>query len=71
MLLQPRTLACSVPAELDTDAIRDRDSGMFDTLYGQNLVNAHKLITLNREAAGTLVCCAIESVDEACKWPET
>ncbi|KAJ5047811.1 hypothetical protein NUH16_006307 [Penicillium rubens] len=27
MLLEPRTLACAAPAELDTDAIRDRDSG--------------------------------------------
>lgn len=65
MLLKPRTLACAAPAELDTDAIRDRDSGMFDTIWAQKLLNAHVLISLNREVAGTLVCCAIASIDEA------
>jgi hypothetical protein len=32
MLLKPRRLACAAPAELDTDAIRNRDSGMFDSV---------------------------------------
>jgi hypothetical protein len=38
MLLEPRTLACAAPAELDTDAIRDRDSGMSYTIYGQECI---------------------------------
>lgn len=66
MLLEPRTFAGAAPAELDTDAIRDRDSGMFDISHRKQVLGARILITLNREVAGTRVCCAIASVDGAC-----
>jgi hypothetical protein len=71
MLLKSRRLACAAPAELDTDAVRNGDSGKFDSdtswplMLGENI-----LIILNREVAGTLVRCAIEYGDEICISPE-
>lgn len=71
MLLNPRTLACAAPAELDTDAIRNRDSGMFDSIDTlPHTLHFHVLIILDREVDGTLVGHAIESTDETCTHPK-
>lgn len=61
MLLEPRSLTCTASAELDTDAIRNRDSGMIDRTRRNSHLRYNMLTRVNREAAGILVSCVIQS----------